>query len=553
MNREGGPVHLRGTCAAPGLALGPLVQLGMATPGSGHAPLAPFESPLGAGEPIRAGGDARAGAAAGAAQLRSAIEVACAELALLMGRPHENDAKALIAFQIAMLEDPVVSDPAFAAIARGVPPKQAWRESLALQIDPYDSAEDEYFRGRAVDLRDLRDRVARLLSGAAVVRLPPGSIVVAADLTPSQFLETVWAEGGIALTGGSANSHVAMLARARGVPMLIGLDPAARDHRGQALLDADNGLLIASPDPGTSADFARRRRTSQSGRGLVPTAPAVTADGERVLVMINVADATDLHELDPANCDGIGLLRTELLFRELADLEDEERQFTAYARILEWAAGRPVTARLVDAGGDKPIAGYSVVGEANPFLGLRGVRLALRQPRLLEIQLRALARAAVLGPLEILVPMVTVPTEMRQVRDALDRAVAALMAAGVASARPRLGMMIEVPAAALTCDAFAADFFSIGSNDLLQYVTASSRDSLPLAALQNPMQEAMLRIMRQVLESAKLHGVPVSLCGDMASDPACVAGLLELGLRCLSVAPPALPLVKAAISGWRRG
>jgi len=542
------PVLLRGTCAAPGLAQGPLVQLGARTQASNRTSIAGTAARLASDD--RDADEGRAAVAA-AAQLRSAIAVACAELAALMERAQEADAKALMAFQIAMLEDPFLSDPAFAAIARGLPSLQAWRDALAVQIEPYDAAEDAYFRGRAADLRDLRDRVERVLSGDAILRLAPGSIVVATDFPPSQFLETVWDDGGIALTGGSTSSHVAMLARARGVPMLIGVDPAVLSHHGEALLDADNGLLITSPDARSSANFSERRRIARQGVVSVPTAAAVTGDGERVLVMINVADGAELGELDPGACDGIGLVRTELMFRDLADLENEDRQFNAYRKILHWAAGRPVTIRLVDAGGDKPIAGYSVAGEANPFLGLRGVRLALRQPRLLEVQLRALARAAVLGPLQILVPLVTLPAEMLQVRAALEQVLAALKLAGVPSARPPLGMMVEVPAAALTCDAFVADFFSIGANDLLQYVTASSRDSMPLSALQDPLQEAMLRIMRQVLENAKLRGVPVSLCGDIASDPAYIAGLLQLGLRCLSVDPAALAPVKAAIARWR--
>jgi phosphotransferase system enzyme I (PtsI) len=453
-----------------------------------------------------------------------------------------------------MLQDPVLTEPAFAAMAAQVPPEQAWADAMELQIREYDSADDSYFRARASDLRDMRDRVSRILSGEAIIPVPPGSIVIATDLPPSRFLEMSWEGGGIALTGGSASSHVAMLARARGVPMLIGLDPGLPPGSGEALLDADNGMLITSPDAKTLADFeARQRKLASARRGTEDhlAFPAVTAGGERVQVMINVADGGELGHLNPACCDGVGLVRTELLLRGKNDLMDEAKQYEEYCRITRWAEGRPVTVRLLDAGADKPIAGYTVDAESNPFLGLRGVRLSLLHRQVLSTQLRALARAAALRPLQIMVPMVTCPDELDQVRQMLDDAVESLRNEGLDCVRPALGMMVEVPAAALTCDLFQTDFFSIGSNDLIQYVTAASRDSRPLAALQDPLQPAMLRIMREVVKYADAHAIPVSLCGDMAGDPRCVPALLGIGLRRLSVAPAALAGVKAAIARYR--
>jgi len=335
--------------------------------------------------------------------------------------------------------------------------------------------------------------------------------------------------------------------------MLIGLDPGIQHGHGEALLDADNGMLITSPDARTLADFAARQQTLRIGRlgteGQL-ACPSVTAGGERVQVMINVADGAELGNLNPAWCDGIGLVRTELLLRSKQYLMDEAKQYEEYCRIVRWAEGRPVTVRLLDAGADKPIAGYTVDAESNPFLGLRGVRLSLLHRQVLSTQLRALARAAAVRPLQIMVPMVTWPDELDQVRQMLDDAVQSLTKEGLDCVRPALGMMVEVPAAALTCDLFRADFFSIGSNDLIQYVTACSRDSRALAALQDPLQPAMLRIMREVVKHANTRGIPVSLCGDMAGDPRCVPALLGIGLRCLSVAPAALASVKAAIARY---
>jgi phosphotransferase system enzyme I (PtsI) len=347
-----------------------------------------------------------------------------------------------------------------------------------------------------------------------------------------------------------------MLVLARGVPMIIGVDRGdLRGHK-EAILDCDSGLLIASPDAEATASFAAHRRLfekTQAGDARYLAAPAVTSNGARIKVLINVADATELERIDVAHCDGIGLVRTELLLRNRDDLHNEEKQFEAYRRIMLWAHGKQVTIRTLDAGGDKPIPGYTADGEGNPFLGVRGVRLSLLHPQVFTTQLRALARVAALGPLKIMVPMITTPQEFDQVRALLDSAVSALRLGGLPCAMPELGMMVEIPAAALAIDLFEADFFSIGSNDLIQYVTACSRDSRQLAPLQDPLQPAVLRLIHKVVEHANSRGIAVSLCGDMASDLRCIPALLGVGLSCLSVAPAALGRVKAAIARHRTG
>ncbi len=280
--------------------------------------------------------------------------------------------------------------------------------------------------------------------------------------------------------------------------------------------------------------------------------PAMTADGERVAVLVNVDDPALLDALPVARCDGVGLTRTEFLF-EGGALPDEERQLAAYRRILAWAQGRPVTVRTLDAGGDKPIRGVTADGETNPFLGVRGIRLSFTRPALFRTQLRALARAAAHGPLKVMVPMVTVPSEIDRVRGVLAEVIAGLSADGVAHAVPALGMMVEVPVAALTAGSFAVDFYSIGTNDLVQYATASARDNPALIALADPANLAILELIGRTVEAGRLRGVEVSLCGDMASEPAMVPLLLERGLRTLSVAPAQIGRVKLAIAAWRRG
>jgi len=525
-------VCLRGTPVSPGLARGPLVLVA--------ENVRPAVRPHGSAEEE-------------STRFRIALAGATDELAALMGRTDDTEAETILAFQIAMLDDPVVTEPAYAVIAGGASAEHAWRAAMEAQIREFHEAEDLYFRARASDLRDMRDRVLRQLAGTPVPTIAPGSIVVARDLPPSRFLEIAWDGGGVALTEGSPNSHVAMLARSRGVPMLIGIEQADLRGHTEALIDTENGVLVASPDGKASADFTWRHRREEIARSETDRflrTPAVTGAGERVQVLINVADGSELEKLDPACCDGVGLVRTELMLRDAADLGNEEKQFEAYGRIVRWAQGRPVTIRTLDAGGDKPIPGYTVAGEPNPFLGLRGLRLSLQHPQALTTQLRALARAAAVGPLRIMVPMVTSPRELDHARVLLDSAIAHLHEEKIDCAIPELGIMVEVPAAALAIDLFEADFFSIGSNDLIQYVTASSRDSSPLAPLQDPLQPAVLRLIHEVVEHANAHAIPVSLCGDMASDVRCIPALLGVGLRSLSVAPAAVARVKGAIARY---
>jgi phosphotransferase system enzyme I (PtsI) len=528
-------VCLRGTPVSPGFARGRLVVLA-------------DDSPL----PSRELGSVEQESS----RMRAAIAAATADLVALMERAGDVEAQAILAFQVAMLADPVVSGPALAAIEAGAVAEQAWRNAMELQVREYHEADDLYFRARASDLRDMRDRVLRKLGGADTTAIEPGSIVVAGDLPPSRFLEIAWDGGGVALTQGSPNSHVAMLARSRGVPMLIGIEQA--DLRGhiEALIDTDNSILVVSPDGRLAVDFASRQQRAGIARAQAEryvNAPAVAASGERVQLLVNVADGSELERLDPACCDGIGLVRSELMLRNAADLADEEKQYLAYCRILRWAAGRPVTIRTLDAGGDKPIRGYTIDGEPNPFLGMRGLRLSLLHPGVLTTQLRALARAAARGPVKVMLPMVTSPRELDRARALLDSAVLALRDEGVEHSVPELGMMVEVPAAALAIDLFDADFLSIGSNDLIAYMTASSRDSSHLAPLQDPLQPAVLRLIHEVVECANAHRVPVSLCGDMASDERCIPALLDVGLRSLSVAPVSVARVKSSILRHRIG
>jgi phosphoenolpyruvate-protein phosphotransferase (PTS system enzyme I) len=458
----------------------------------------------------------------------------------------------MLEFQLAMLDDDSLSEAAFADIRNGEDANVAWRAALETQIATYDSADNDYFRARGADLRDIRDRVARALAGDVDGRRPSGgSILAGDDITPSQFLAVDWSKGGaIVLRHGSAASHVAMLARARGVPMLVGVADLQVNGAQLAIVDAaETGTIVLDPDVAQNAEFLAFKVTvaAQMQQAVEARArPAATADGTPITVNVNVAEPSDVDAINIAHCDGVGLMRTEFLYS--SGLPDEETQLRAYARVLDWAAGKPVVIRTVDAGGDKPVPGFTVA-ESNPFLGLRGIRLALRRPDVFRVQIRALLRAAVRGNLKVMFPMVTVPEEYRLATALFVEEAAYLAAANIPHQMPPFGIMVEVPAVALAPELFGdVAFFSIGSNDLTQYVMAAARDNGAVGALNVATHIGVLRLIENVVRGGGKMNIPVSLCGDAGSDPAAIGALLATGLRSLSVSPAQLALAKSTIA-----
>jgi phosphoenolpyruvate-protein phosphotransferase (PTS system enzyme I) len=521
--------RIEGASAAPGIALGPLVRL------------------------VEAKTETRQSRSASAEQraLARALEASKLDLNALASKVEDEEAEAILSFQIALLEDENLTAAAFVLIADGEVASKAWIAAIDPEIATYDQADDPYFRARASDLRDLRDRVLRRLSGEADQAVPSGAIVAAEDMPPSVFLTTDWRNGGLVLHRGSPSSHVAILARSRGVPMIVGVDIDRLPSGTEAVLDGDAGALIVDPDPVLRAEYDRRLAEQAEAR-TAPSSfnrPASTASGEQVQLMINVTGLADLGYIHASSVDGIGLMRTEFLFQERERIPTEEEQHEVYRQMAEWAAGKPVTIRTLDVGGDKPIAGLTEPGDLNPFLGVRGVRLSLRRLDVFRPQLRALARAAMIGNLKVMIPMVTVPEELDRCRVLFQDVVSELRGEGIEAAMPPLGMMVEVPAAALAIEEFDADFYSIGSNDLIQYLTAASRDEPQLAELARPSR-VVFNLIGHVVNHAKRCGREASLCGDLAAAPELVASLLDQGLRSFSVAPSALGRVRAAIARY---
>lgn len=526
--------HVTGTAAAPGLVRGILHSLRTERPA--------FHS---------------AGLDGDRAALTAAIAEATGELATLMDTADSDEAIGMLAFQVAMLEDETLTDPAFAAIDGGKPADRAWADGLAGLIAEFAESGDETFSARSADLIDLRDRVLDALCGRAggLGDVPADAILVADDVTPSRFLEIDWTRAaGLALRKGSRASHVAILARGRGVPMIVGLGQpldSAKD-RAPAWLDADRGILIVDPLPATDDSLTARQADDDAASAIAESfrnLPAHTRAGTPITIYVNLDDPQLFPDLKPVSCDGIGLARSEFLFeRPDGKLPDEAQQLAAYGKLILWAEGRPVTIRTLDAGGDKPVAGLTDDTERNPFLGLRGLRLSLARPEVFGVQVRALLRAAAIGPCKVMLPMVTIPAEIETARAIFTDELAALTRAGTPAAMPALGMMVEVPAAALAIADFAVDFYSIGTNDLIQYVCAVGRDNDRMASLYDPANPAVLRCLEMVAAHGAATGREVSLCGDMASDPAYVRAMLDCGLRALSVTPAAIARVKQAIA-----
>jgi phosphoenolpyruvate-protein phosphotransferase (PTS system enzyme I) len=491
--------------------------------------------------------------------LESAVQRAASELESLKAAGGAVGSE-IIEFQIEFLRDAALLEPAFQSIDEGLSASKAFRAALETQIAEYRSSSDKYFAARTSDLTDLRDRVLGALAPISVEPSPAiqeeGGIYVGDDLTPSRFLELDWSRWrGAALLGGSTANHVAILARSRGVPLLVGLraDLGELLDGAPAVLDAESGRLIVNPSEVATSQFQLRKRARNAQReaeAKYRSVPAVSASGTRITVQINVEAEHTLEGLAPDSCDGIGLTRTEFLFHDA--LPGEELQYRFYRRLVEWAGGKPVVIRTLDGGGDKPIAGLTVPDEENPFLGVRGIRLSLLNPDVFRVQLRALARAAALGPLKIMLPMVTIPGELKTAREMLQHEVDSLVSRGIAATVPPVGIMVEVPAVAISIARFDAAFYSIGTNDLIQYVTASSRGSAALAPLYDAKNPAVLELIARVAAHGRAVGREVSVCGDMASDPELVRYLLEAGITSLSVAPAALGSVKRAVSTHAR-
>ena len=526
---EAGVLH--GVGAAPGLVGGPLFRLNaisLPTDAGNHDPLQQQQV------------------------LEAALQQVSSEIdgTLAQAKKHKNaEEEAIFAAHLALLEDPALLDAAQQPIEQGTAATHAWSQSIDVQCEVLQRTGSALLAERANDLRDLKQRVLRALLGEAWnYDVPAGAIVAAHELTPSDLLQ-LSAQGvaGLCMAEGGATSHVAILARGKGLPCMVALGSALLDQpQGQSVvLDADGGRLELTPNAERLAEVKQaqidrqQRRDAQQAKAHLP---AETRNGVHIEVVANVASSDEAADAFANGADGVGLLRTEFLFVDRQTAPDVEEQRSAYQAVIDAMGDKSVIIRTIDVGGDKQLDYLPLPIEANPVLGLRGIRLAQARPEILDQQLRALLQVSPLHRCRILLPMVTEVDELLHIRQRVD---ALCIELGV-SQRPEIGVMIEVPAAALQAEQLAehADFLSIGTNDLSQYTLAMDRDHAGLAARVDALHPALLRLIAMTCEGAAVHKRWVGVCGALASDPLATPVLIGLGVSELSVSPVQIGEIK---------
>ena len=464
----------------------------------------------------------------------------------------------IIRGHITMLSDPFLIEQMDAGIAGGQSAEAAAESVLDLFKGIFQSAEDEYTRQRATDVEDIKRSLLELLLGVKPVdlkHLPKDTILVVGDLTPSMTAEMDHDSViGIVTESGGMTSHSAILSRALEIPAVLSVPDALTQIRnGQELIvDGTEGTVIVDPSPETAEEYRARRENGMQEKELLNRfqgKATVTKDGIPLQVFSNIGTPEDAKSAVEHDCQGVGLFRTEFLFMDRDALPDEETQYRAYRQVCETLRDKPVIIRTLDVGGDKDIPYLNLEKEENPFLGYRAVRYCLRNREIFETQLRALIRAGsdTGGHLRMMVPMVTTADESRAVRgmaEEICRENRLLM--------PQIGVMIETPAAFIMADVLAkySDFFSIGTNDLTQYIMAADRGNSSIAYLCKAYDPAVLRALRGVISAGVRAGIPVGMCGEAAADPLLIPVLIGLGLEEFSVTPGAVLKTRYEISRW---
>lgn len=432
-------------------------------------------------------------------------------------------------------------------------------------IAAFQQIDDEYLRERGGDIRDVAQRVlANLLghTGQRLTKLADKRIVVANDISPSDAASLDRSAAlGIVTDSGSKTSHAVIVARSMKIPAVVGLrDLSSRVNAGDSvLIDGYEGLVILNPTESTLFRYGqiqRQKRTQEQRLLEINRLPAVTLDGVELALRANVEKSDEAVMVKDYNADGVGLYRTEFLYLAAERLPSEEQQYAAYAELVRALAPRPVTIRTLDLGGDKPIASQAHLfpKEDNPFLGYRAIRFCLDHPDVFKAQLRAILRASAHGEVRLMYPMISGRDEMRRANAVLDECRAELRALGVPfDEKMKVGSMIEIPSAAMSADLLAheCDFFSIGTNDLIQYLLAIDRVNDRIAHLYEPTHPSVLRTIRHVVVEAHRAGIKVSVCGEMAGDPTYTALLYGLGVDELSMTPPLIPAARQVLRNMK--
>ncbi len=494
--------------------------------------------------------------AAEAARFDDALAQAQNELRTLAA---DND---IFGAHLEMAGDPMLYEQVTAHIVgRKLPAELALAEACEEVCSMLATLDDEYLRARADDVRDVCSRIDRVLRGKIqenpFAGLPPGTIVVADELTPSDTALMDFSRiAGLVTARGSATSHVCIIARSKGIAVMVGVAECLLEIKSGNILivNGEHGELIVDPNPETIRKYSAYTQTRQNSCGGIKNAmhmPATTRSGHQISVMGNAGSVDDVRQALDSGADGIGLFRSEFLYMQSRNgFPGEEQQLAAYRAATELCRERPLVVRTLDIGGDKTLPYMNLDAEENPFLGWRGIRISLAMHDVFRTQLRALLRASVFGNLQIMFPMITSVGELQQAKNVVKDCIEELDAENIAyNPHIRLGVMIETPAAVMVADLLAAeaDFFSIGTNDLTQYVMAADRGNPRVAHLYDPYDTAVLRSIERVLEAAHVAGIEAGLCGELAADLHATSWLLGAGLCKFSVSAPVIGALKEQI------
>ena len=484
------------------------------------------------------------------ARLDAAVEKFTAETKALISELSANAGEKnaeILQGHLAMLADPFMIGQMKDAISGGVIAEEAVDNVCTMFYQIFSAADDELTRQRATDVSDIKTGLLKILLGVEeidIAKVEKGSILVACDFTPSMTskINPKNVEGVIGEIGG-VTSHSAIIARALGIPCILGVKDAASIIKtsDELIVDAVRGEIIVSPSADEKAEYMLLKEQEQNERLMLKeyiNKPTVTKSGVKKAVYANIAKAEDVHNAVVNGAEGIGLFRTEFLYMDRNQAPGEEEQFEAYSSVAKAMGGREVIIRTLDVGGDKHIPYLEIEKEENPFMGLRAIRYCLKNTELFKVQLRALLRAACYGNIKIMLPLVCTEDEVIKAKSLLEECKAELSAEGKEYKKDiKLGIMVETPAAVLVAERLAAvsDFFSIGTNDLTGYTMAADRGNNEVSYLYNSNDPAVLKAIEITVKSAKRANIPVGMCGEAAADPKMIPRLIDWGLDEFSV------------------
>lgn len=458
-----------------------------------------------------------------------------------------------------MVQDPMMADNIMAKIEELGNAPQAVLKAAEEQAVMFEQMEDEYFAARAVDLRDVGKRVAKYILGVKEPEIGDEKVILCGrEIEPSVIagMETEKIAG-VLLGSGSTTAHAVIIAKARAIPTIVGLNKEDRIDRiadgDHVIMDGERGEIVINPAPEDIASYdekIKKQKGLAAHYAALKDLPAVTTDGVKVDLMANIGTHMDVDNALNYGAEGVGLFRSEFVFMGRQDIPTEEDQFKAYKEAIEKCKGKLCVIRTMDIGGDKPLPYLNIPEEENPFLGYRAVRISLQRRDLFLPQLKAILRAGVYGKAAIMIPMIINVAEFKKVKEFIEEAKLELAHEGKAySDDVQVGIMVETPAAAIMTPVLAkyVDFFSIGTNDLVQYTLAVDRGNANISYLYNHFNPAVLRLVQRTISSARENGIWAGMCGEMASDPNAAVLLMAMGISELSMSAPSIPRVKEKI------